>query len=927
MRFHIIVFSKNYASSSWCLDELVKLMECQKTIEQTAYPIFYDGEPTEIRNQSGAVGEAFAKHVEKEAVEKHEKDSWSSILLAHLCSIVAFCCNGSSTSLNGFAVDLVASLSLHLYYSVNDLCHREKEDDVGRWRNALKEAAGLAGWELKNTFNGVKNVVSSLGIGSEDVHIIRIKGIGGGGKTTLARAVFNHISTWFEDQLEALTGELTWFKPESRIIITTRDEYAFKKEIPNQGYEELLGNVVHYAAGLPLTIKVLSSHLCGRTKNEWVDAIERLKTIPFKKTLERLELSYNGLEDDQKEIFLDVVCILKGERIDRAIRLLKSWGFNAQIGLRVLDRKSLITISDTEYLGMHDHIEEMGWKYLGMHDHIEEMGWNIVCRSHPLEPSRHSRLWIKEEIEDMLVNESVLKKIKFIDLTCSKLRTFDLRMAPLLETLDLGGSEYFVELQMPVECSNLKFLDLSGSKVNLGLTPHLERLYLIGCHNFVELLKPVECPNLERLYLIGCHDFIELLMPVECPSLKSLDFSGSKVSRLNLGLVPYLKRLDLKGCHDFVELHLPVECPDLKLLNLSGSKLSNLNLELTPHLERLDVENCYYLQEVYAPVGCLKNLLFLNLSNSLRFEYFLYAKGYESPGLDSLATLELTAESIDICRLHSNDNLSKFRLKCKYKEPLLSWSGNVEKLISLGLCACTNLESFSATICGLQHLKELRLEGNIPNVLKDLWKLEGLKNLSLRIKEIKNVPKSICMLKHLKSLTHKSCWLLERLPENIFKLECLEELYIEDCRSLRDIPNNICKIKCLKRLRLSSCHQVEKFPEELGRLECLEELHITGCRSLRDIPNSLCKMKCLKRLHLSSCNQVEKLSEELGRLECLEELHLTGFTSLPDIQNNICNMICLKHLHLSGDLLSLFSDLEEPMRDYKRFSFFVYRKS
>ena len=26
----IIVFSKNYASSSWCLDELVKILECKK---------------------------------------------------------------------------------------------------------------------------------------------------------------------------------------------------------------------------------------------------------------------------------------------------------------------------------------------------------------------------------------------------------------------------------------------------------------------------------------------------------------------------------------------------------------------------------------------------------------------------------------------------------------------------------------------------------------------------------------------------------------------------------------------------------------------------------------------------------------------------------------------------------------------------------
>ena len=91
-KFYIIVFSKNYASSSWCLDELVKIMECQKMDEHTAYPVFYDVEPTEVRKQSGAVGEAFAKHEKEEAAEK--------------------------------------------------------------WREALKEAADLAGWELKNTLDG-----------------------------------------------------------------------------------------------------------------------------------------------------------------------------------------------------------------------------------------------------------------------------------------------------------------------------------------------------------------------------------------------------------------------------------------------------------------------------------------------------------------------------------------------------------------------------------------------------------------------------------------------------------------------------------------------------------------------------------------------------------------------------------------------------
>lgn len=40
-RMSIIIFSKNYAGSSWCLQELEKIMECHK-IYQEVFPIFYD---------------------------------------------------------------------------------------------------------------------------------------------------------------------------------------------------------------------------------------------------------------------------------------------------------------------------------------------------------------------------------------------------------------------------------------------------------------------------------------------------------------------------------------------------------------------------------------------------------------------------------------------------------------------------------------------------------------------------------------------------------------------------------------------------------------------------------------------------------------------------------------------------------------------
>lgn len=89
----IVILSPNYAYSTWCLDELVKILDCMKTKGQIVIPIFYHVEPSDVRKQTGNYGEAFVEH------EKILKDSI---------------------------------------------------DRVKGWRNALAEVASLAGLDLKN---------------------------------------------------------------------------------------------------------------------------------------------------------------------------------------------------------------------------------------------------------------------------------------------------------------------------------------------------------------------------------------------------------------------------------------------------------------------------------------------------------------------------------------------------------------------------------------------------------------------------------------------------------------------------------------------------------------------------------------------------------------------------------------------------------
>ena len=49
----IIILSKNYASSTWCLNELAKIVKCREEMGLIVLPIFYDVDPTDVRKQTG----------------------------------------------------------------------------------------------------------------------------------------------------------------------------------------------------------------------------------------------------------------------------------------------------------------------------------------------------------------------------------------------------------------------------------------------------------------------------------------------------------------------------------------------------------------------------------------------------------------------------------------------------------------------------------------------------------------------------------------------------------------------------------------------------------------------------------------------------------------------------------------------------------
>ena len=167
---------------------------------------------------------------------------------------------------------------------------------------------------------------------------------------------------------------------------------AFKKDHPLEGYVELSKKAICYAQGLPLALNVLGTLLKGRSPNVWESALDRLEENPQKKVLDTLQISFDGLEETEKKIFLNIACFFKGEDKDRVTNILRTSRYKPSIDIDVLMEKSLITI-----LGGN----------LWMHDLLQELGRQIVHSESPEQPGSHSRLWCKDDVLHLLKKSTV----------------------------------------------------------------------------------------------------------------------------------------------------------------------------------------------------------------------------------------------------------------------------------------------------------------------------------------------------------------------------------------------------------------------------------------------------------------------------------------------------------------------------------------
>nr|KYP55328.1 TMV resistance protein N [Cajanus cajan] len=810
-RLFIVVFSKNYASSTWCLRELAHICNCIQTSQRRVLPIFYDVDPSDVRKQSGCYEKAFSKHEDK-----------------------------------------------------------EKMEEVQTWREALTRVANLSGWDIQNKpqYAEIEEITqkikSILGhkfsclpkdnlVGMEsrvetlsrilclelvnDVRVVGISGMGGIGKTTLAHSLYERISEQYnfccfidvskiyrasgtigvqkqllsqclkeknleiynacegtclvwerlhharalivldnvdqDRQLSMFTGNRDSMLREclgrgSRIIIISRDKHILRKHGVDDVYQVQPLNCED-ATQLFYKYAFKGNHIMSDYEELTYDILSHVQGHPL-----AIQVLGSSLFDRNISQWKSALVRLKENKSDNIIDFLRL-GFDE---LDNLEKEIFLDIacffnnekeeSVMEILAFREFHPENGLQVLvdkslitvedgdiHMHDLLIDLGRCIVREKSPKEPIKWSRLWDYQDLHKVMSDNMVKYYLNI-------LMKFD---------------ETTIRADALSKMSKLKFLKLEF--VNFcGNLDHLcnELGYLIWFgYPFKHLPPSFQPDNLVQLSLRKSNIKQVWKDKKPLPNLRHLDLAHSKnlIQIPDLGEAPNLRLLDLNGCKKLKQLHPSVGLlTKLTLLNLEKCK----SLIKTPHfkenqiLETLNLRGCRQLKEINPSIGLLQKLTFLDLGRC--------------ENLISLPNSILCLSSLEYLNLSRCPKL--------FNTQLLDEARDEEQMKKLCIGESPISSHSTSSIMKRWFKSPLHLlhsrahKGSVSRLLPSSPTLACMRELHLNFCNLVQIPDAIGNLHLLESLYLEGNN-FATLP-SLKKLWKLYYLNLQDCRQLKYLP-------------------------------------------------------------------------------------------------------------------------------------------
>nr|AXU93535.1 RPP4/RPP5-like protein [Arabidopsis thaliana] len=933
-RIAIVIFSKNYASSTWCLNELVEIHKCYTNLNQMVIPIFFHVDASEVKKQTGEFGKVFEETCK--ATSEDEKQSWKQALAA---------------------VAVMAGYDLRKWPNEAAMIEELAEDVLRKTMTPSDDFGDLVGIE-----NHIEAIKSVLCLESKEARMVGIWGQSGIGKSTIGRALYSKLSIQFHHRafvtykstsgsdvsgmklswekellseilgqkdikiehfgvveqrlkhkkvlillddvdnlefLKTLVGKAEWFGSGSRIIVITQDRQllkaheidliyevklpsqglaltmlcrsAFGKDSPPADFKELAFEVAKLAGNLPLGLSVLGSSLKGRTKEWWMEMMPRLRNGLNGDIMKTLRVSYDRLHQKDQDMFLYIACLFNGFEVSYVKDLLKD-----NVGFTMLTEKSLIRITPDGYIEMHNLLQKLATEI----DRAKSKG----------NPGKRQFLTNFEDIQEVLTEKTGTETVlgicfPYSEYYSKRLLLIDEESFKGMRNLQYLKIGQFSDRDLP-QWQSLVYLPLKLRFLKWEFCPLKSLPSTFKAEYLVKLI--MKYSKLEKLW--------EGTLPLGSLKKMNLRYSNNLKEIPDLSLAINLEKLDLFGCKSLVTLPSSIQnAIQLRELYCSGV----LSLEGMCNLEYLSVD--WSSMEgtqgiVYFPsklrLLSWNNCPLKRLHSNFKVEYLVKLRMENSDleklwdgtqPLGSLEQMHLRGSKYlkEIPDLSLAINLDELDFaECESLVTLPSSIQNAIKLIYLDMSNCKKLESFPTDL-NLESLEYLDLTG-CPN----LRNFPAIK-MGLFLEEIIDIEVDDCFWnKNLPAgLDYLDC--LMRCMPCEFRPEYLTSLNVSGCK-LEKLWEGIQSLGSLEEMDLSESENLTEIPD-LSKATNLKRLYLNGCKSLVTLPSTIGNLQSLRRLYMKRCTRLEVLPTDVN-LSFLLILDLSGCSSLrtfPLISTNI----------------------------------------